>query len=111
MMEKGSLFLFSDLDNVENSTIHKEKCIINSDIILWNGIYAVNQFNAQKYGNHIIGELQTSFIFDEKNEAITTRNCGFIDPHRMKRDIIVDIIEEYSITDNVTKKLKIKPRN
>ncbi|VDN57552.1 unnamed protein product [Dracunculus medinensis] len=68
----------------------------------------IGRLDAQKYGNHfIIDELQTSFIFDEKNETITTRNCGFIDLHPMKGDIIVDMGND----NNVTKKLRRKPRN
>ncbi|VDN53215.1 unnamed protein product [Dracunculus medinensis] len=64
----------------------------------------IGRFDAQNYGNHLI--IGTLFIFNEKNEAIKTRNCGFIDPHPIKGDIIIDCRYADMVTPTMLTKLR-----
>ncbi|VDN53678.1 unnamed protein product [Dracunculus medinensis] len=103
------------MNGIALNQISPNKWITNNELQYsygWLGIkcQSINQHQSYRMKQtQSINEPQISFIFDEENGTITTRNCGFIDPHFMKEDIFVYM--ENSNTDNVTKKLKKKPRN
>ncbi|OZC05567.1 hypothetical protein X798_07459 [Onchocerca flexuosa] len=47
-----------------------------------------------------IDELQTSFIFKEK-ETVTTTNCGSIDPYLMNGDIVINKNPKKFVTEKI----------